>query len=361
MHYITCNTQVIKKLYFYICLALVQNNKPNKELVQTNKRIPMKGSCLMPDEIVISFIIPAFNEADMIVDTLSQLHNFSPKVRYEVIIVDNGSKDNTVQLAKRYNDTVLSCPIGTIAAVRNCGVKASSGKILVFLDADVKLTQQWKDNIDDTIEDISINPLIITGSRCSPPENKNRLNNHWFGLLVESKSATYINSGHLIISRILFDKVSGFNEKLRTAEDHDFCIRAKQLDALIISNSTLKVIHDGYPTTYAQFIKRERWHGREDFKSFTSLINSKIALVICLHVVIFLSSLTTAYLNGTIAGTSLYVLTMLILSVALTRYKFNRTPIKSLMQTSFIHYLYIIGRTLSLVDRLTFRYSSKFR
>jgi glycosyltransferase involved in cell wall biosynthesis len=315
----------------------------------------------MPDEIVVSFIIPAFNEADMIVDTLAQLHTFSPKSAYEVIVVDNGSKDNTVQLAQTYNDTVVSCPIGTIAAVRNCGVQASSGKVLVFLDADVKLTQQWQESIDSAIGNIEVNPLIITGSRCSPPENNNTLNAHWFNLLVESKSVTYINSGHLITSRILFDKVSGFDEKLRTAEDHDFCVRATELGALIVTNSTLKVIHDGYPTTYTQFIKREGWHGREDFKNVTSLVKSKVALVICLHLIIFLASSTIAYRFGFIDGVGLYALTMLILSLALTRYKFNKSPIKSLMKTSFIHYLYIIGRTLSLMDRLTFRYSSKFR
>jgi glycosyltransferase involved in cell wall biosynthesis len=315
----------------------------------------------MSDKIIVSFIIPAFNEADMIVDTLAQLHNFVPKVGYEVIIVDNGSKDNTVQLAQSYNDTVVSCPTGTIAAVRNCGVKASSGKVLVFLDADVKLTQQWQENIDSAIENIEVNPLIITGSRCSPPENNNTLNNNWFNLLVDSKSATYINSGHLITSKILFNKICGFDEKLRTAEDHDFCIRATELGALIITNSTLKVIHDGYPTTYTQFIKRERWHGREDFKNVTSLLKSKVALVICLHLIVFFASSTIAYLFGFIAGVGLYALTMLILSLALTRYKFNKSQIKSLMKTSFIHYLYIIGRTLSLMDRLTFRYSSKFR
>jgi len=315
----------------------------------------------MSDNIVVSFIIPAFNEAEIIVDTLSQLHQYSPKVAYEVIIVDNGSKDNTTELAQHYNDTVISCPIGTIAAVRNCGVNASTGKVLVFLDADVKLTQQWKDNIDETIEHFNADPLMITGSRCSSPENNNILNKHWFNLLVESNSTTYINSGHLITSRILFDKISGFNEGLRTAEDHDFCVRAKQLGASIISNSNLKVIHDGYPTTCAQFIKRERWHGREDFESFTSLINSKVALVICLHVVIFLSSLVIVLLNGPVVGVGLYLLTMSILSLALTRYKFSKTSIKSLMKTSFIHYLYIIGRTLSLIDRLTLRYSTKFR
>ncbi len=315
----------------------------------------------MSDNIVVSFIIPAFNEADMIVDTLAQLHNFAPKVRYEVIIVDNGSEDNTVQLAQHYNDTVVSCPIGTIAAVRNCGVKASTGKVLVFLDADVKLTQQWQDNIDKAIENIDVDPLMITGSRCSPPENNNTLNIHWFNILVESSSTTYINTGHLIASRVLFDKVSGFNENLRTAEDHDFCVRAKHLGALIISNSKLKVIHDGYPTTYPQFIKRERWHGREDFESIASLVHSKVALIICLHLIIFFSSLATAYLFGFFAGSAIYLLTMSILSLGLSCYKFYGTPLKSLIKTSMIHYCYIIGRTLSLVDRLTFRYSDKFR
>ncbi|MCP4322827.1 MAG: glycosyltransferase [Alteromonadales bacterium] len=315
----------------------------------------------MPDKIVVSFIIPAFNEADMIVDTLAQLHKFAPNVGYEVIIVDNGSKDNTVELAQSYNDTVVSCPTGTIAAVRNCGVNASSGSILVFLDADVKLTQQWQDNIGRAIENINSNPILLTGSRCSPPENNNTLNNHWFNLLVESNSATYINSGHLITSRILFDKISGFDEVLRTAEDHDFCVRAKQLGALIISNSDLKVFHDGYPTTYAQFIKRERWHGREDFKTATSLIKSKVALVICLHLLVFICCILIALTAEAMFGLLAYIISMASFSVLLTAYKFKLSTVPSIAKTSFIHYLYIIGRTCSLLDRVTCQYSEKFR
>jgi glycosyltransferase involved in cell wall biosynthesis len=339
----------------------VQNNKLNEQLVQTNNLNTNKDSVIMPSEITISFIIPAFNEADRIIDTLSQLHHFSPQVNYEVIIVDNGSTDHTMQLARHYEDTVLSCPIGTIAAVRNCGVQASSGNILVFIDADVKLTQHWKDNIDEVIDTIDVNPLLITGSRCSPPENNNILNSHWFSLLVESNSNTYINSGHLITSRALFDKVAGFNEQLKTAEDHDFCIRAKQHGASIIAEPKLKVIHDGYPTTFAQFIKRERWQGREDFKSLNSLIDSKVALIICLHVIIILACLSSMIFIEPLTAIGLYVFSLTILSLALTHIKFRRTPIKSLLKTSLIHYLYIIGRSLSLVDRLTFRYSSRFR
>jgi glycosyltransferase involved in cell wall biosynthesis len=315
----------------------------------------------MPDKIIVSFIIPAFNEADMIVDTLAQLHNFAPKVEYEVIIVDNGSKDNTAQLAQSYNDTVVNCSIGTIAAVRNCGVKASSGSILVFLDADVKLTQQWQENIDSTIRNIEVNPLIISGCRCSPPDNNNTLNNHWFSLLVEGNSASYINSGHLITSRILFDKISGFNENLKTAEDHDFCIRATQCGAFITPNHHLKVIHEGYPVTYAQFIKRERWHGREDFKTVTSLLKSKVALVIFLHLLIFIFSLLISVSTEIMFGVLSYVISMTSLSILLTAYKFKLSTVNSLIKTSFIHYLYIIGRTCSLLDRVTCQYSEKFR
>jgi len=315
----------------------------------------------MSDKIIVSFIIPTFNEAEMIVDTLAQLHQFSPKVGYEVIIVDNGSKDNTVQLAQSYNDTVVNCPTGTIAAVRNCGVKASSGRILVFLDADVKLTVQWQENIDSAIENIDVNPLIITGSRCSPPENNNTLNNHWFSLLVEGNSAPYINSGHLITSRSLFDKISGFNENLKTAEDHDFCVRSKQCGALITPNPQLKVIHDGYPVTYAQFIKRERWHGREDFKTVNSLLKSKVALVICLHLLIFIFSILMSLSTEIMFGVLSYFISMASLSVLLTAYKFKLSTVNSLSKTSFIHYLYIIGRTCSLFDRITCQYSEKFR
>lgn len=339
----------------------MQNNKLNEQLVQTNNLSTNKDCVIMTSEIIISFIIPAFNEADRIVDTLSQLHHFSPQVNYEVIIVDNGSSDNTMQLAQHFGDSVVSCPIGTIAAVRNRGVKASSGNILVFIDADVKLTQQWKENIDKVINNIDLNNLLITGSRCSPPENNNLLNNHWFCLLVENNSTTYINSGHLITSKVLFDMISGFDEKLKTAEDHDFCIRAKQHGASIVAEPKLKVIHDGYPTTFAQFIKRERWQGREDFKNLTSIIKSKVALIICLHVIVILSCLTIVHFIGAFTAIGLYLFSMTTLSLALTHIKFSQVPIKSLLKTSLIHYLYIIGRSLSLVDRLTFRYSSRFR
>jgi glycosyltransferase involved in cell wall biosynthesis len=309
----------------------------------------------------LSFIIPAFNEKSYIGNTLKKLHDFAPKRPYEVIIVDNGSTDNTIEIAQSFNDTVLSCPTGTIAAVRNTGVKASKGNILVFLDADVELTQDWQNNIESTITELLENSLLITGSRCLAPKTASIINNNWFNLLSASNSNTYINSGHLITSKVLFDKISGFNESLKTAEDHDFCIRATESGAKITPKSALMVIHYGYPTTINQFIKRERWHGREDFETINTILKSKIAFVTLFHLCIIFSSLITIIGSSFLEGVMLYLLSAAIITITLTLYKFKGLKLESLFKTSLMHYFYIIGRTLSFFDRITLRYSKKFR
>jgi len=309
----------------------------------------------------LSFIIPAFNEKHFISNTLKQLHNFAPKFPYEVIIVDNGSTDNTIEIAQSFDDIVLTCPTGTIAAVRNNGVSKSKGNILVFLDADVELTQDWQNNIENTINQIIESPLLITGSRCLPPQTANTINKNWFNILTVSISNTYINSGHLITSKVLFDEISGFNETLKTAEDHDFCVRAKQAGAKITPAPSLKVIHYGYPTTIGQFIKRERWHGREDFKTIKTILKSKIALVTIFHLCILSLSLIQVMSIGLLEGIILYVLSMILLTIPLTLYKFKGLKLESIVKTSLMHYFYIIGRTLSFFDRITLRYSKKFR
>jgi len=309
----------------------------------------------------LSFIVPAFNEQGYIGNTLKQLHNFAPCCMYEVIIIDNGSTDNTVEIAESFNDTVLACPTGTIAAVRNQGVNESKGNILVFLDADVELTQDWKDNIESTIAQIIETPLLITGSRCLAPQTTNIINNNWFNILSISGSTTYINSGHLITSKVLFEKISGFDESLKTAEDHDFCMRAKEAGAQISPVPALKVIHYGYPTTIKQFIKRERWHGREDFKTISTILKSKIALITLFHLCILIVSLVQVMNYGPLEGVLLYLFLMAITTIPLTLYKFKDLKLKSIFKTSLMHYFYIIGRTLSFFDRITLRYSKKFR
>jgi glycosyltransferase involved in cell wall biosynthesis len=90
----------------------------------------------------VSVVIPAFNEEQYLPETLEHLRMaerlFVARIQSEVqvIVVDNGSTDQTVAVAHRFGATVISEPVHNIAKVRNTGAKAASHDVLVFLDAD---------------------------------------------------------------------------------------------------------------------------------------------------------------------------------------------------------------------------------
>lgn len=101
--------------------------------------------------IDISVIVPVYNDPDGIRTTLTALckQNF-PEKRYEVLVVDNGSADNTRDVIKEYQDLhpktvkllVENETQGSYAA-RNKGVRRASGAILAFIDADMSVKETW--------------------------------------------------------------------------------------------------------------------------------------------------------------------------------------------------------------------------
>ena len=194
----------------------------------------------------ISFIIPALNEADGIANTLKSIKECIDSEDYEIIVVDNGSTDDTVNIAESYGCKVKICPNATIAKLRNIGFEHSKGEILVFLDADVYLDILWYKNFKRLKASLIKNQLQVTGSRCLPENDNNFLTKYWYLKLTEY-DAKYINSGHMVTTRKLFMNIGGFNEELVTAEDYDFCLRARKVGADVYSKPELKVYHTGYP------------------------------------------------------------------------------------------------------------------
>jgi len=87
----------------------------------------------------LSIIIPAFNEAEGIAATLDSLQPLR-KRGVEVIVVDGGSSDDTVGLARDRADQVFVSPPGR-ARQMNAGAAAARGEILCFLHADSRLPE----------------------------------------------------------------------------------------------------------------------------------------------------------------------------------------------------------------------------
>lgn len=87
------------------------------------------------DNTKVSVIIPAYNEGEVIGDVLKQIISLYPD--FEVIVVNDGSSDNTAQIAKEAGAIVYSHPynIGNGAAIKS-GIRIASGDVLVLIDGD---------------------------------------------------------------------------------------------------------------------------------------------------------------------------------------------------------------------------------
>ncbi len=105
-----------------------------------------------------SIIMPVLNEAEVLERYLIPLTQQCAHHKYELLIVDGGSTDATVAIAKRYG-TVIHSARGR-ATQMNCGAQAAQGDILLFLHADTLLP----DNAFDAIEQAFTSLKVVAGA-----------------------------------------------------------------------------------------------------------------------------------------------------------------------------------------------------
>jgi len=103
----------------------------------------------MANPITVSVIIPAYNSAKTLPVCLASLRNQSyPKSKVEIIIVNDASTDNTLKILNRLelppNTKIISHNSNkALAATRNTGIRNASGEILIFLDADMEVSNNF--------------------------------------------------------------------------------------------------------------------------------------------------------------------------------------------------------------------------
>ena len=87
---------------------------------------------------MISFVVPAHNEEQLLPATLQAIHAAAQAAGepYELIVVDDASTDATAAVAQRHGARVLGVERRQIAATRNAGAAVARGEFLVFVDAD---------------------------------------------------------------------------------------------------------------------------------------------------------------------------------------------------------------------------------
>jgi glycosyltransferase involved in cell wall biosynthesis len=305
---------------------------------------------------LISFIIPAFNEEKHIPLCLSSIKRFFSK-NVEVIVIDNGSTDQTVKISHQFHADVIIDEEASIARMRNLGAEKAQGKILIFLDADIELTEQWYNQFN-TLQDHILNKKVLIGSQAAVPNNPSTIEEFWFEEFYKKEKVTHLGSAHLITSKKTFDLIEGFDESLETGEDYDFCQRAKLRAVKIENIIQLKVIHYGFPKTIRSFIKRECWHGKGDLINFKAFLQSKVALATSLFL-FFHMFLITSLVFQSLPFILLSIVLLCSLLVASTLKKYSHSSWKARLINFFIFYFYFIGRAGSFVHVAQDKFNKK--
>lgn len=111
------------------------------------------------DKIMFSIIVPIYNGAKTVASTLNDLLSI-PYDKYEIIIVDDGSTDNTKQILSDYVDhkiRVLHHKTNRgVSAARNLGLAKAKGDYIIFVDSDDSLTKESLSILDETIRNAEL-------------------------------------------------------------------------------------------------------------------------------------------------------------------------------------------------------------
>ncbi|ABV50259.1 Glycosyltransferase involved in cell wall biogenesis [Prochlorococcus marinus str. MIT 9215] len=219
----------------------------------------------------ISIIIPTINEANNLPLLLSDLSSIQKEG--EIIIVDCGSEDKTIDIANIYGAKVCISKERNRGFQLNLGAKNSKGDWLIFLHADTRLNHDWFRKINS----------FLKGNKNSIYYFKFKINNkkivyRVLEILVNFRSRffkqPYGDQG-LIIHRTTYLKNNGFR-KIPLMEDVDFLRRLKKTIDLKQLNSSIFISSRKWERTniFLQAIKnwqfRRRWLKGESLKSIYS-------------------------------------------------------------------------------------------
>jgi GT2 family glycosyltransferase len=213
---------------------------------------------------LVSFVIPVFNsekDIERCLGSIQQL-NIAPEIS-EVVILDNGSTDQTHRILKELEVAFHVMPNVTVSALRNRGAALAKGRYLAFVDSDVELSRDWLQNGLRVFDDVA-----VVASGCFPgvPGDATWVQRTWdlhqrrrYDALTP-RFTKWLSSMNLIVRRDAFLAVGGFNEELQTAEDVDLCYRLGQHGALLY-NPAMEAVHWGEARDLKIFWRKEVWRG----------------------------------------------------------------------------------------------------
>lgn len=178
-------------------------------------------------EDLVSIVIPCYKQAQYLGEAIESALNQTYK-NIEVIVVNDGSPDNTSEVAKRYPVRLIEKENGGVSSARNAGIKAAKGKWIATLDADDKIKP------DFVKKTIGISDIVGTMQETFGDQERIYEPPNQFPTAEQEIVENQINCCSLF-KREIWEKIGGNDEDMRDGyEDWDFWIRATQAGYRIV-------------------------------------------------------------------------------------------------------------------------------
>lgn len=218
----------------------------------------------------VSIIIPAYNHwQDATRSLLAYLNeHYWDLGGPEILLIDDGSTDNTKSIDVAAPASVFHKPNGGFASACNFGAQQAKGKYLVFLNNDTEPLTGW---LDPLIEQLEVGAGIVGARMLDPNAPGDHLDGKyatqsaglaqgpdgsWSNLNFIRENAPYevaaVTGACFAVSRDLFWRAGGFDEGFKNGcEDVDLCLRVRQMGHTVMVQPASKVLHYEGTTRFA--------------------------------------------------------------------------------------------------------------
>ena len=197
----------------------------------------------------ISVVIPSYNRYEVLKRALESVYAQSHQAK-EVIVIDDGSTDNTLQIKKDFpNIKYFYQDNNGVSSARNLGINKASYQWLAFLDSDdewhqdkLKFQVEFHTNNEDILISYTDERWIRDNKEVKIPKKYQKVGGYIFD---ECLSHCFIAPSATIVHKNLLFETGLFDESLEVCEDYDLWLRVAHRNKIGLVNEKLITKHGG--------------------------------------------------------------------------------------------------------------------